>query len=153
MENRDLVPRTFGNEMTRLRREMDQLMDRFFDWRPFRAWSGEGEGAWMPSLDVSETDKEVLVNAELPGMDPEDVAVSLNDSLLTIRGERKKEQEEKGESFHRVERHFGSFERVVRLPADVDPGKVDANYKDGVLKIKMQKTKKSTTKKIEIKAG
>ena len=149
MENRELVPRTFGTDMTRLRREMDQLMDRFFDWRPFRTWSGEG--VWMPVLDVSETDKEVLVNVELPGMDPKDVDVSLNDSLITIRGERKKEAEEKGENFHRVERHFGSFERVVQLPADVDPGKVDANFKDGVLKIKMQKTKKSTTKKIEIK--
>lgn len=130
MESRELAPRTAGGEITLLRREMDQLMDRFFDWRPSRSWPGDG--GWVPTLDVSETDKEVIVTAELPGMDPKDVDLSLNDSQLTIRGERKKEEEEKGENFHRVERQYGSFQRVVQLPTDVDTEKVDAKDKDGV---------------------
>jgi HSP20 family protein len=93
------------------------------------------------------------VKAELPGIDPKEIDISIRGDMLTIRGERKKEEEKKGENYHRVERSYGSFSRCVRLPAEVDPNKVDAKYKDGILKIEMAKTKEAATKKIEVKVG
>lgn len=145
-----IVPWKEGRQLTSLRREMDRLFDRFFEgWPFFRVSAAEGE--WAPVVDVSETAKEIVVKAELPGMDPKDIDLSIRGNILTVAGERKQEKEEKGENFHRVERTYGSFSRSVRLPAEVDPGKVDATYKDGVLKITLRKTKEAAAKKIEVK--
>jgi HSP20 family protein len=130
---------------------MDRLFDRFFDWGASPVIAGEGQ--WIPSVDVSETRKEVIVKAEIPGMDPKDIDISVNGNRLTLRGERKHEHEEKGESFHRVERSYGTFLREIRLPAEVDSNKVKATYKDGVLNVKLAKTKETTTKKIKVKAA
>ena len=149
MARTSLVP--WRGEVGSFRREMDRAFDRFFEGWPFRL-SAE-EGTWAPSVDVSETAKEVIVKAELPGMDAKEIDVSVRGEILTLRGERKQEKEEKGENFHRVERSYGSFSRSLQLPAEVDSGKVDATYKNGVLKITMPKTKEASTKKIEIKAG
>jgi HSP20 family protein len=146
-----LIPRKQERQLTTLRREMDRLFDRFFEGWPFRLLAEEA--GWEPSLDVSETAKEILVKAELPGMDPKDIDLSVRGDILTLAGERKQEKEEKGENFHRVERTYGSFSRSVRLPAEVDPGKVDATYKDGVLKITLRKTKEAASKKIEVKSA
>lgn len=151
---RDLIPWGEKRQLSRFRREMDRLFERFFegDWPwPFRA--GMEEGTWVPSLDVSETGKEVVVKAELPGMDPKEIDISVRGDMLTIRGERKKEEEKKGENYHRIERSHGTFSRSVRLPTEVDPDKVNATYKDGVLKIEMAKTKAAAAKKIDIKTG
>jgi HSP20 family protein len=151
MEMRELVPWTRRGDVARLRNEMDNLFDRFIDWRPF---GGVAEGGmWNPALDVSETPKQVVVKAELPGMDPKDIDISLHDNVLTLKGERKQEKEEKEENYHRVERSYGSFMRSFRLPAEVAADKVNATYKDGVLTVKLNKTAKSAAKKIEIKAG
>ena len=151
MEMRDLVPWSRPGDVMGLRHEMNSLFDRFFDWRPF----GEGRemSIWRPALDVSETPKEVLVKAELPGMDPKEIDISLSQNVLTLRGEKKQEKEEKDKSFHRIERSYGAFSRSVQLPSDVDPEDVDATYKDGVLQLKLKKTEKSVAKKIEIKAA
>ena len=97
--------------------------------------------------------KEVIVKAELPGMDPKDVDVTVDRDILSLRGERKKEEEEKGEDFHRVERSYGAFSRSIRLPAEVDANKVKATYNDGVLNISLPKTKEASVKKIEVKAA
>jgi len=86
-------------------------------------------------------------------MDSKEIEVSVQGNVLTLRGERKKEQEDKGENFYRIERSYGAFSRSIQLPADVDTAKVNATYKDGVLKIKLSKTKEATVKKIEIKAA
>ena len=145
-----IVPWKEGRQLTSLRREMDRLFDRFFEGWPFFRISAAG-GEWAPAVDVSETAKEIVVKAELPGMDPKDIDVSVRGDVLTVAGERKQEKEEKGENFHRIERTYGSFSRSVRLPAEVDPGKVDATYKDGVLKITLRKTKEAAVKKIEVK--
>lgn len=151
MEIRDLVPWGRPGDLMRLRREMDSLFDRFLDWRPF---GGEGAvSVWRPVLDVSETPKEVVIKAELPGMDPKEIDISLRDNVLTLKGERKQEKEQKDEDYHRVERSYGSFVRSFRLPAEVESEKVDASYKDGVLNIRLKKTAKSAAKKIEVKAG
>jgi len=148
MEISSLVPQR--GELSSFRREMDRLFDRFFEGWPFKP--SAQEGPWAPSVDLSETAKEVIVKAELPGMDPKDIDVSVRGDMLTLRGERKQEKEEKGENFHRVERSYGSFSRSIQLPAEVDSGKVTATYIDGVLKISLPKTKEAAVKKIEVKA-
>jgi HSP20 family protein len=136
--------------LTHMRREMDRLFDRFSEAWPFR---GSAEtGRWMPSLDVSETDKELIVRAELPGMDPKEIDISLTGNRLTIKGERKHEREEKKENFHLVERSSGSFSRSIQLPVEVSADKIKATYKDGVLSMSMPKTAPEAFKKIEVKA-
>ena len=138
-------------EMDRLRSGMERLYDRFFDLRPFRRFTDEGE--WMPSVDFSETAKEIIVNAEIPGVEAKEIDVNLKGNVLTIKGERKRELEEKEENFHRIERSYGSFYRSLRLPSEVDGEKIKATYKEGVLRITMPKTKKEAGKKIEISLG
>jgi HSP20 family protein len=144
-----LIP--WRGEMDRLRNEMERLYDRFFDLRPFRRFTEEGE--WMPTVDVSETEKEIIVNAEIPGVEAKDIDVNLDGNVLTIKGERKREHEEKEENFHRIERSYGSFYRALRLPTEVDGERIKATYKKGVLRITMPKSKKEAGKKIEISAG
>lgn len=147
----DLMPWREEGQLTKLRREMDRLFDRFTESWPFRTVGEAGE--WAPSLDVSETGKEVIVKAELPGLDPKEIDISIRGDMLTIRGERKKEEEKKGENYHRIERSYGTFSRSVRLPTEVDSDKVNATYKDGILKVEMAKTKAAAAKKIDIKTG
>jgi len=106
----------------------------------------------VPSVDVSETAKNIVVSAEIPGMDAKDIEVSLDGNVLTLRGERKQQKEEKEENFHRVERVYGSFSRSIQVPAEVDSSKVKASDKRGVLKRTLPKVKKQESKKIEVKA-
>lgn len=147
----DLIPSRERRQVDRFRGEIDRLFDRFFDWRPFDLTVREGE--WMPAVDVSETGKEIVIKAEIPGMEAKDIDISLNGRVLTLKGERKTEKEEKEENYHRIERRHGSFSRSFELPADVDANKVYATYKDGVLKLNLPKTKEQTVKKIEIKTA
>jgi HSP20 family protein len=142
----ELIP--WRGEIERLRNEMDRLYDRFFDWRPLRRIGEAGE--W-PSVDVSETEKEILVKADVPGMEAKDIHVSIDGNVLTLQGERKQEKEQKGKNFHRVERSYGSFSRSINLPAVVAPQKAKASYKRGILKITLPKTQKGSAKKIEVK--
>lgn len=120
------------------------LFDGFFD-------GFEGDNIWLPDLDVSETDKELIVRAEVPGIDKDDIDITLTDGLLTIKGEKKHETEEKEENYHRVERRYGSFARTLRLPGEIEYDKIDASYKDGVLKLVIPKPEKAAAKRIEIK--
>jgi HSP20 family protein len=142
----ELIP--WRGEVERLRNEMDRLYERFFDWRPSHRFGQAGE--W-PSVDVSETEKEIVVKADVPGMDPKDIHVFIDGNVLTLQGERKQEKEEKGENFHRVERSYGSFSRSVTLPAGVAQEKATASYKRGTLKITLPKTEKESVKKIQVK--
>jgi HSP20 family protein len=144
-----LIP--WRGEMDRLRNEMERLYDRIFDLRPFRRFTEEGE--WIPTVDVSETEKEIIVSAEIPGVEAKNIDVNIDGNVLTIKGERKREREEKEESFHRIERSYGSFYRALQLPSEVDGERIKATYKKGVLRITMPKTTRETGKKIEISAG
>jgi HSP20 family protein len=144
-----LIPRYEQGELARFRREMDGLFDRFFEGWPFKLPTRPGE--WAPSVDVSETPKQFIVKAEIPGMDPGDMDVSVHGDVLTLTGERKKEHEEKGENIYQVERSYGAFSRSIRLPAEVAAEKVTATYKDGVLKIHLPKIKQKPVKRIEVK--
>jgi len=128
-------------------------MDRLFE----RLWEGEfpslpAFGEWSPALDVSETKDAILVKAEVPGMDPKDIQLSLQENTLTIKGEKKQEKEEKGEHFYRAERSYGAFARVVRLPASVDSEKVTASFKNGLLTVTLPKAPAAKGSVIPIKA-
>lgn len=105
-----------------------------------------------PVVDVSETGSEIVAKAELPGLEPADVEISLSNDVLTIRGEKKFEDEEKKDNYHRIERSYGSFHRSITLPASVDEGTVKAKFDKGVLTITMAKTEKSKSKKITIES-
>ena len=131
------------------KREMDRLFDRFFEPR----WPElEVAGEWAPKVDVAETKDAVVVSAELPGMEQKDIGVELEDHVLTIKGEKHQEKEEKGEKLHRMERSWGAFSRSFRLPAAVEGGKVNATFKNGILVVTLPKapTAKGTT--IPVKA-
>ncbi len=108
------------------------------------------ERGWYPAIDISEDKNNIVVKADLPGMKQEDIEVVLEDDVLTIRGERKSEKEEKDKNFHRVERSYGAFERSIRLDTNVDKEKITANYKDGVLEIIMPKTESAKPKQLKI---
>ena len=136
-------------EFEKMRREMDRLWDSFFEGRP--AKRGREEGEWLPSLDVSETKNELVVKAEIPGMDAKDIDISLSDGVLTIKGEKKQEKEEKEADYHLVERSYGAFVRSVRLPKEVQGDKISASYKDGILKIALPKSEEAKKKEIKIK--
>jgi HSP20 family protein len=110
------------------------------------------EATFTPAFDVSETDKELIVKTEVPGMDKKDININLSDGILTITGEKKQEKEDKNESYHSVERRYGKFSRSMRLPFEVEVDKVDATYKDGVLKITLPKSEAAKPQKIEIKS-
>jgi len=106
---------------------------------------------WMPTVDISETDTEYLIKAELPEVKKEDVKVTVENGVLTLQGERRQEKEEKGKKYHRVERSYGSFARSFTLPESVDEGAVKAEYKDGMLNLHLPKTEKVKPKSIDVK--
>jgi HSP20 family protein len=142
---RELTP---FREFERMRRDMDRLWESFFERGVPRA---DDEGEWLPSLDVAETKDEIVVKAEVPGMDPKDIDISLSDGLLTIKGEKKQEREEKEEDYHLVERSYGTFTRSVRLPKEVKRDKISASYKNGVLRVTLPKSEEAKQKEIKIK--
>lgn len=124
--------------------------DRLFEDFGLPALFSE-ETRFVPVFDVSETENELIVKAEVPGMDQKDIDISLSRGMLTIKGEKKQEKEDKTEHYHTVERHYGSFSRTMRLPSEVEADKVDATYKDGVLKITLPKSETSKARKIEVR--
>lgn len=105
---------------------------------------------WTPSVDISETDKEFVIKAEIPGVKKDDVKVTVESGMLSIKGERKMEKEEKGKTFHRVECSYGSFVRSFRVPDGVDESKVKAEFKDGVINVTLPKSQKAKSKALEI---
>jgi HSP20 family protein len=142
-----LVPRR--SNWLSLMPEFD-LFDRMFsDWSIPSLWSEEK--VVVPAFDVSETEKEYVISGEIPGIDPKDLEVTLTDGILNIKGEKKQESEEKDENYHRVERHYGSFQRSFRLPENIKREELDASYKDGILRLTLPKSGESEVKKIEVK--
>lgn len=141
--------------------EMSERLNRAFGGlgRPAAARASEaGREAltvpdWAPVVDISETDQEYLIKAEIPEVKREDVKVSVENGVLTMQGERKQEKEEKGKKFHRVERYYGSFLRTFTVPDNVDDTKVRAEFKDGVLNVHLPKTEKAKPKAIDVKVA
>jgi len=136
-----------------LQGEMNRLFEDFFGGRPLmRGFWGDHQESFMPAVDVRETDDKVILEAELPGMDPKEVDIKLEGDLLTISGERKVEKEEKTKSYHRVERSYGNFQREIELPHGVDQDRIDATFKNGVLTIEIAKKEEAKPKTIQVKA-
>ena len=131
--------------------EMNRVVDDFFG-RPMTRleWT---EGVWSPSVDVSETKDNVVIKAEMPGMNKDDVNISIQDNVLTLKGEKKQEKEERDANYHRIERSYGSFCRSFTLPTSVKTDKIKASYKDGVLNITLPKTEEVKPKEIPISIG
>ena len=150
----DVLPwkRNRDKHAKELRREVDSMYDRFFepDFLPSTLF---GKGKWGPKLDISEGRKDIIVKAEIPGIEAKDLDISIDGRWLNIRGEKKQEQTEEEETYYRIERSYGYFNRTIELPAEADPDKVDASYKKGILKIKLRKTKSSETKRINVTTG
>jgi HSP20 family protein len=116
-------------------------------WDPFR----EFEGAWMPPVDIYSTgEHELVIKAEIPGMNREEIDITVENFMLTIRGEKKTEQAVKDDQFHRVERGYGAFTRSFALPQTVDSSNVQADYKDGVLTIRLPQREEAKPKQIKV---
>ncbi|MDK1032813.1 MAG: Hsp20/alpha crystallin family protein [Planctomycetia bacterium] len=138
-----------GTGLTRLHRDFHDLFGRFFgDWesQPLETWS------WWPALDVAERDESIIVKAELPGLTRDDIDVSVEGNILIISGEKKELEEDKKEEFYHVERRYGTFRRTITLPSDVDPSKIEATYRDGILTVALPKTEEAKPRQIEVKS-
>lgn len=134
-------------ELWSFKEEMDRIFDAFFG-KPF--FTLEEEVAWTFPVDVLETEKDVIVYADLPAVNPKDVSITISEDKLTIKGERKKEEDLYQERFFKSERFHGFFQRIIPLPTEVEPDKAKASYRDGVLKIVIPKLEKSLPKEIKI---
>lgn len=134
-------------------RSLQNEVNRAFNLGFERAGDNEIlRGAWNPSVDIYENKDHLVVEAELPGMKPEDVNVSIENNVLTIHGERKFEKKDEGDNFHRVERSYGSFTRSFTLPPTISSENVEANFDNGVLRLALLKREEAKPKRIEIKA-
>ena len=141
------LPSLWRDPFTALREEMNDLRAQL---------AGDGKEDWLagamaPALDMAETDTAIDVRMDLPGITAKDIDIQVNGNVLTVSGDRKEEQEEKGKTFHRIERSYGSFSRTVTLPCAVNESEVAAEYKDGVLMVKLPKSEESKARKIKVK--
>lgn len=141
----DFLP-AFGD----LRDEIDRLFDRFFESKPTTTELPGVAGAWTPALDIAEKDDTITIKAEVPGVDPQKIEVTVHGDMLTLSGSKEESHEEKNKNYYRTERRFGSFMRRVQLPTEVDESKVRATYKDGVLQVELTKDTKAQPKRIPV---
>jgi HSP20 family protein len=142
------VARSEFNPFATLQQEIDRLFDGFAT-----SFSGFPARGLVPSIDLSETDKEIELTAELPGLEEKDVQLNVADNVLTIRGEKKNEREEKNKDYQLVERSYGSFTRSIQLPTGVNPDSIKAVMSKGVLRVTVPKPAPSQAKKIDIKTA
>lgn len=144
----EIIPwRQFG-ELSSFRKEMDRLWDRVGGETPLSRTFGD---VWSPSVDISETKDSFVVKAELPDLEAKDVNVSISGEVLTIKGEKKAEEEAKDEHYHCVERYSGSFQRIFQLPSGVKADQIKATFDKGVLKVTLPKVEEAKKKEIEVK--
>ena len=158
MNLRSLLPvnrdRSIASPFTSLQREIDRLFDDFSRGFPALApFNGGNGGKLTPSVDVSETDKEIEITAELPGLEEKDVQINVVDNVLTIRGEKSAEKEEKDKNYRLAERCYGSFERTLELPAGVNADAIEARLALGVLLVSVLFSASALVLKVEVKAA
>jgi HSP20 family protein len=140
-------------ELQTVQNEMNRLFNTFFD-APTPGGNGGGTlRRWIPAMDVTETDDQYVLRADLPGMSEGDVNIELDDNVLTISGERKSEHEQRSEGFYRVERASGSFSRSLTLPEGVEPGSIQASFDSGVLEVRIPKPEQPKPRKVQISVG
>lgn len=131
-------------ELESMNRQLSRLLDD--NENPIKKEAGQ----WMPSVDIRETEEAIVVEAELPGIDKKDVSLEVKDGVLTIAGERRYEKDVKEENVHRIERSYGSFTRSFSLPRNIDPEKVEASMKDGILEVRMAKRESAKARSVTI---
>jgi len=155
-EKKEIAPWRPFADLGRWERDMERVFDDFLGRRvrPLwddRWWPIKDLGIPAPAVDLYEEKDEIVAKAELPGMEKGDIQVNISDHLLTIKGEKKKEEETKEKNFYRSERSYGSFSRSVELPADVHGEKARASFKNGVLEIRLPKTEEAKKKDVKVK--
>lgn len=141
-----LAPRRRGGTLTGFHDAFDDLFNRFFG-----DFAGETAGGWVPALDVAEGEDAVTVKAELPGVQPDDIDLTVEGNSLILSGEKKETREENEGAYHHVERRYGRFRRTVPLPAGVDAEKIEATHHDGVLTITLPKSEAAKPRRISVK--
>lgn len=155
--NKNRLPSRYTDQFLSFRNEMDRLFDSFFSGMPalsgFRQAFPPMQGL-TPNLDVKETDKQVIVKADLPGIDEKDISLTIQDGILSLRGEKKSEKTSEHENYHIMERSHGLFQRAIRLPDSVDENKAEARFDKGVLTVTLPKRPESVKaqKRIEIRS-
>jgi HSP20 family protein len=138
-------------EIARWEQQMERRFADLFSGRITRLWDENDESEMTePAIDLYDEGNEIVVKAEMPGMTKDDIQISFSDNVLTIRGEKKKEEEERGKDYYRAERVYGAFMRSVVLPAEVNPEKARAVFKNGVLEIRLPKTESAKKKEIKV---
>jgi HSP20 family protein len=137
-----------AREVDTLQSEMNRLFDTFFGGSGNR-----GARRWVPAMDLVETDERLVLRADLPGLDKEDVSIEIKDGTLTVSGQRKAEHEERSEGFYRVERAHGAFARSLTLPQGIDPDEVEAGFEKGVLEVRIPKPEERKPHRVAIGAG
>jgi HSP20 family protein len=125
--------------------EMNKLLENFFEK------GGSSRANWLPLMDISETNENLIIKVEVPGVESKDIDISITGDILTIKGEKKSEKEEKNKNYHFIERKYGAFLRSVTLPVSVKTDQIKAEYKNGILEINLPKIEKSEVKKIPVK--
>jgi HSP20 family protein len=148
---RSLIPWRESHLVEEARKEFDDAFRRFFG-ASFEL-NGNGKTTWTPHVDVTESDKSVVVKADLPGVDAKDVEITIEDGVLTLKGEKKEEREEKQKNYRRMERFVGTFYRAIPLPTGMDDGNVTANSAKGVITITVPKKPSAQPKKVAVKVG
>ena len=151
----DLLPwrKRPGSDLMGFKSEMDNLFNRFFELDFPMSRDLMKTGAWAPRIDISDNGNQITIKAEIPGCDVKDIDIEIDGRLLTIKGEKKHEKEEKEKHYLRAERAHGRFSRTIELSADVDQEAVDAAYRKGVLTVVLDKTTSPQGKRIEIKTS
>ena len=155
---RALVPRRASSELSRPEGDLDRMFEDFLERRlrsfwPERWWPAAGMRITTPAVDLYEEKDDIVVKAELPGMEKDNIEVNLSDKWLTIKGEKKQEQEVKKEGYYRSERSYGSFVRTLELPREVQTDKVKAAFKNGILEIHLPKTEEAKKKETTVKVA
>jgi len=140
------------DDLASLRESMDKLFDEFFTHRPERR-RGTPPTVWQPAIEAYETDNDVVVRAEMPGIDPKNVEISVTEDTLTIRGEAKSEQEDRRRNYYRRELRYGAFLRSIALPAGVQGDKASATYKNGILEVKVPKSERAKPKTVKVEVA
>jgi HSP20 family protein len=142
-----------ARELDAFQSDMNRLFDGFFGRRDGTSANGYGGRRWIPPMDLVETEDNLVLRANLPGVDRDEIEIEVKEGVLTVSGERKAQHEEKREGFHRVERSFGRFSRSLELPKGVEADNIDASFERGVLEVRMPKPAERKPTRIEIRSG
>lgn len=141
---------TFPSDVFHMQREIDRMFDRFLGGSLMEDGTAFTSN-WTPAVDITEHENEYVVKLEIPGVSKDDVKITLENNVLTVKGEKKQEKESKSANYHRVERSYGAFQRTFTLPMGVKEDSIDASYKDGILNIALPKAEEAKPKQIDVK--